>query len=114
LLAIESLLAQQKKLQFSEEQVEELDERRGNAITSLDAAIRQLYAELRFPVPDREGEAAYRFESIDLRARVSTIRELHGRMLEALHNWVFDYVTPARLVALTRLGQSPQEGAPVL
>jgi len=114
LLAIESLLNQKKKFQFSDEQVEELGERQRNAITSLDAALRQLYAELRFPVPDREGEAAYRLENIDLRARVSTIREIHGRTLEALRNWVFDYVTPDKLIALTRLGQPAQDDAPAV
>jgi len=57
-------LDQKKKFQFSEEQVGELDERRSNAIASPDTALRQLYAELRFPVPDREGEAGTGYEPV--------------------------------------------------
>jgi len=114
LMAIESLLGQKKTFQFSEEQMEELDERKDTAVSTLDAAVRQLYEEIRFPVPDREGGVAYRLEVVDLRARVPGIREVHGRFLEALRNWVFDYVTPDRLVTLTRLGQAPEAGAPIV
>ncbi len=114
LMAIESLLGQRKKFQFSEEQLEELSERRRNAISELDAAIRGLYEMVRFPVPDRTGEAPYQWETVDLRARVSGITQVHARLLDALRNWVFDYVTPDRLMSLTRLGQVLEEGNAVV
>jgi len=113
-MAIESLLGQKKKFQFSDEQVEALEERKGTATSELDAALRQLYEAVRFPVPAREGQEAYRLETIDLRAQLFTSKEIHNRLLEALRNWVFDHVTPAKLVSLTRLGQSPEEGAPTV
>jgi len=114
LVGIESLLGQRKKYQFTAEQVEELEERRANAQTDLGAALLRLYERVRFPVPERQGEAPYRLETVDLRVQLAAGRDIHGRTLEALRNWVFDYVTPTRLVALTRLGQSREEGGPPL
>jgi hypothetical protein len=35
-------------------------------------------------------------------------------VLEAMRNWVFDYVTPDRLLSLTRLGQARELGGPVV
>ncbi|MDZ7413265.1 MAG: DUF499 domain-containing protein, partial [candidate division KSB1 bacterium] len=110
LLGIESLLSQRKKYQFTAEQVEELEERRSNARTDLEAALLRLYERVRLPVPEREGEAPYTLETVDLRAQLAAGRDIHGRTLEALRNWVFDYVTPTRLVTLTRLGQPREEG----
>ncbi len=114
LLGIESLLSQKTKLQLSAEQVEELEERRSNARTELEAALRQLYERVRFPVPEREGKAPYILETVDLRTQLGTGRDIHGHTLEALRNWVFDYVTPTRLLALTRLGQPCEEGGPAV
>lgn len=109
-MGIESLLSQRKKYQFTAEQVEELEERQANARTDLEAALIRLYERVRLPVPEREGEAPYTLETVDLRAQLAAGRDIHGRTLEALRNWVFDYVTPTRLVALTRLGQPREEG----
>jgi hypothetical protein len=42
---------------------------------------------------------------IDLRAQPLSGEKLQERILEALRHWVFDRVTPAKLVSLTNLGQ---------
>jgi hypothetical protein len=57
-------------------------------------------------IADREGERPFRLETIDLRAQLVSGRHLHERLLDALRKHVFDTVTPARIVALARLGES--------
>ncbi|MBN1287263.1 MAG: ATP-binding protein [Anaerolineae bacterium] len=108
LLAIGSLLKQKSKYRFSNEQLAELMELRDGAAGVLDAALGQLYEQVYFPAPNREGDAAYQMEMINLRARVSSVREIHGRILDVLRMHVFDYVTPGKLVSLTRLGQDAE------
>jgi hypothetical protein len=44
-------------------------------------------------------------EILDLRAQLMAGRDLHARILDALRKHVFDALTPARLVALAKLGQ---------
>jgi hypothetical protein len=105
LLAIESLIRQKTKFQFSEEQIEELKERRRNTGTDLDGNIRRLYEKVLLPVRERDGQEAYKLEVIDLRAQLSASQDIHGRILEALRNWVFDTVTPSKLLSLTHLGE---------
>src|SRR5439155_7783786 len=56
------------------------------------------------PVADRDGDRAFRFDAIDLRAQLTAGRGLHERILDGLRKHVFESVTPARIVALTRLG----------
>ena len=113
LMAIESLLSQKTKLQFSKEQVEDLNERKKTTAAELDAALRGLYEKVRFPVPELEGQIAYRLELEDLRTQVSAAKEIHSRVMDALdRRWVFDTVTPSRLLTLTKLGQSVEAGQP--
>jgi len=86
LLAIESLIRQKTNFQFSEEQIEELEERRRNTGTDLDGNIRRLYEKVLLPVRERDGESAYKLEVIDLRAQLSASQDIHGRILESLRN----------------------------
>lgn len=58
------------------------------------------------PLADREGQRPFRLETIDLRAQLAAGRDVHTRLLDGLRKHVFDSLTPARLVALAKLGDS--------
>lgn len=106
-LALDSLLreAKGKRLNVEREQVEELDERRRGVAAELSGTCERLYEQLLVPLPEREGQRAFRLETIDLRAQLLAGRELHARLVEALRKHVFDTLTPGRLVALSKLGE---------
>jgi hypothetical protein len=107
LLAIGSLLAlvKRKRLTLEREQVDELTERQKGVASDLAGAVERLYEQVLVPVPDRQGAAPFALETMDLRAQLTAGRDLHARILDALRKHVFDTLTPARLVALTKLGQ---------
>jgi predicted AAA+ superfamily ATPase len=106
-LAIDSLLGEVKKkrLKIEKEQVDELGERYRTVAADLTGAVDRLYEQVLVPVPDREGAKPLKLELIDLRAQISAGRSIHGRILDALRKHVFDSVTSARLVTLTKLGE---------
>ena len=104
LLAIESLVQQKQKYQFSDEQTDELQQRRENARTDLRSSLHKLYETVWLPVRDPGGAQPYKLEPIDLRAQLTVASEVHLRVLEALRNWVFDSVKPTKIAALTNLG----------
>jgi hypothetical protein len=103
-MAISEVLAQAKAYDLGDEQISELRERERAAKAELKGTVDRLYETVLVPVADREGERAFRFETIDLRAQLAAGRGLHERILDGLRKHVFDSVTPARIVALTRLG----------
>src|SRR5439155_24659717 len=89
---------------LADERVSELRDRERAAKAELKGTVDRMYETVLVPVADREGEHAFRFETIDLRAQLAAGRVLHERILDGLRKHVFDSVTPARVVALTRLG----------
>jgi hypothetical protein len=103
-MAISEVLSQAKAYDLGEEQIAELRERERAAKSELKGTVDRLYETVMVPVADRDGERAFRFETIDLRAQLAAGRGLHERILDGLRKHVFDSVTPARIVALTRLG----------
>jgi predicted AAA+ superfamily ATPase len=107
LLAIGSLLTQvkSKRLALEREQVDELTERQKGVAADLAGAVERLYEQVLVPVPDRQGAAPFALDTMDLRAQLTAGRDLHARILDALRKHVFDALTPARLVALAKLGQ---------
>jgi hypothetical protein len=107
LLAIGSLLTQvkSKRLALEREQADELTERQKGVAADLAGAVERLYERVLVPVPDRQGTAPFALETMDLRAQLTAGRDLHARILDALRKHVFDALTPARLVALAKLGQ---------
>jgi hypothetical protein len=107
-LALDSLLGgvKAKRLTVDREQVDELEERRRAAAAELAATCDRLYERVLVPLADREGQSPFRLETIDLRAQLAAGRDVHTRLLDGLRKHVFDSLTPARLVALARLGDS--------
>jgi hypothetical protein len=103
-MAISEVLAQAKAYDLGEEQVAELRERERATTAELKGTVDRMYETVLVPVAHREGERAFRLETIDLRAQLTAGRGLHERMLDGLRKHVFDSVTPARVVTLTRLG----------
>jgi hypothetical protein len=108
LLALDSLLGQvrSKRLSLDKEQVEDLTERKKAATADLAGALDRLYEKVLVPIPSREGGKPFAFDVVDLRAQLAGGRDLHTRLLDALRKHVFDTITPARLLALTRLGEA--------
>jgi hypothetical protein len=86
------------------EQSADLAERRKSSAAELEAAVDGLYQQVMVPVPDREGNSPYRFEAVDLRAQLTAGRDMHRRIVDGLRKYVFDSVTPSRIMTLTRLG----------
>jgi hypothetical protein len=86
--------------------VDELEERRRTAAAELAATCDRLYERVLVPLADREGQRPFRLETIDLRAQLAAGRDVHTRLLDGLRKHVFDSLTPARLVALAKLGDS--------
>jgi hypothetical protein len=107
-MAIAEVLKQAKAYDLGEEQVDELRGRERATHAELKGAVERMYETILIPVADRDGEAAFRFDMIDLRAQLTAGRGLHDRILDGLRKHVFDSVTPARIVALTRLGSERQ------
>jgi hypothetical protein len=107
-LALDSLLREARagRLAIEREQADELEERRRVATTELTGTCERLYEQVLVPVADREGQSPFRLETIDLRAQLAAGRNLHARLLDGLRRHVFDTLTPARLVALAKLGEA--------
>jgi hypothetical protein len=107
-MAISEVLRQGKAYDLGEEQVDELGARERATLAELKGAVERMYETVLIPVADRDGERAFRFDTIDLRAQLTAGRGLHDRILDGLRKYVFDSVTPGRIVALTRLGTERQ------
>jgi hypothetical protein len=109
-LALEVLESDVKanRVTVQAEQRDDLSERRKASAAELEAATDALYQKVLVPVADRQGGQPYKLEVVDLRAQLTAGRELHQRIVDGLRKYVFDSVTPARIVTLTKLGAGRQ------
>jgi hypothetical protein len=108
-LAARSLVRQAKSLNIAGEQLAELKERGDGAERELVATLDRAYELVLLPVEATEGDRPYRFEEIDLSARIGLGRVVHDRVLEGLSNHVFETITPQKLAALLRIGPEQPE-----
>jgi hypothetical protein len=111
-LAVERLISDKSRHGFSEEQVEELGERRQQATNELAGALGDAYERVLIPQALKDGRVE--FQSIDLGTVLGVGRSVHARVREALSNHVFDKLTPARLSALCRLTEVGSVGCEAL
>jgi Protein of unknown function (DUF499) len=102
-LAVESLLSRASRHQFSGEQKAELKERATDAAKTLATQASQLYDTVLLPT-DVGADATVTFDTVDLSTVLAAGRTVGERVHDALAHHVFDSVTPARLVKLSRLG----------
>lgn len=93
-----------KRVTVSVDQRDDLAERHRSAAAELAAAADAIYQHLLVPVADRQGDRPFQLDAIDLRAQLTAGRDLHHRLVDGMRKYVFDTVTPARLGALTKLG----------
>lgn len=103
-LAARSLVKQANSLNIAGEQLAELRERGDGAERELVATLDRAYELVLLPVEATEGQRPYRFEEIDLSARIGLGRVVHDRVLEGLSSHVFETVTPQKLATLLRIG----------
>lgn len=103
-LAARSLVKQATSLNITGEQLAELKERSDGAERELVATLDRAYELVLLPVEATDGDRPYRFEEIDLSARIGLGRVVHDRVLEGLSNHVFESITPQKLAGLLRIG----------
>lgn len=101
--AIVSLIKDKAKYKFSLEDLEELNDKRKDALGDIGAAVRRLYDYVLLPVPDSDGANPIRLETIDLQSQLNTSQNLQDRVLNALKNHVFSSITTSKLVRLSGL-----------
>lgn len=102
-LAVESLLSRSSRHQFSPEQKADLKDRAADGAKTLGTQASQLYDTVLLPT-DVGADGTVTFDTVDLSTVMSAGRTLSERVRDALAHHVFDSVTPARLVKLSRLG----------
>ena len=102
-LAVESLLSRSSRHQFSDEQKGELKDRAKDAAKTLRTQASQLYDTILLPT-GAGADGTVTFDTVDLSTVLAAGRSLSERVRDALAHHVFDSVTPARLVKLSRLG----------
>lgn len=108
LLAVETLIGAKGRHGISDEQVEELRERRDKLSGEITAALKRLYETILLPVEGQAGDNPLAIETLDMRTQPLSGESLHERVLETLRHWVFTSFVPTRLVGLTRLGQGAE------
>ena len=106
--AIESLLNQKSKYKFSPEEQEELKDKAKDASSQMNASLRRLYDYILIPVPNDDSSSPIRLELVDLQAQLNTSQNLQERVLDALKNYVFDSITPSKLVRLSNINSTDQ------
>jgi hypothetical protein len=104
--AIASLIKDKAKYKFSPEDLEELNEKRKDALSDIGAAVRRLYDYVLLPIPNTDGANPIRLETIDLQAQLNTSQNLQDRVLDALKNHVFGSITTSKLMRLSGLENS--------
>ncbi len=102
-LAVERLIADKARHGFSAEQLQELEERKRQAATDLGSALGDAYEKVLLPTGISNGEVE--FERVDLGTVLGAGQGLHGRVRNALSNYVFDKLMPAKLKAIAELGE---------
>ncbi|WP_204104332.1 MULTISPECIES: DUF499 domain-containing protein [Spirulina sp. CCY15215] len=105
-LAIASLLEQGKKYKFVPDDLEELKDKRKEAQTKIEAAIRRLYDYILIPMPAPAENPPLRMECLDLQSQLNTSVSWQQRITEALKGHVFDSVTVNRLLRLNQLDRA--------
>jgi len=105
LLAIETIIGAKGRHNLSDPQVDELKDRIRDLSSKLQASLRSLYKLVALPVESTGSQDPLAINPVDLQSQSFSSDKLQERILEALRHWVFDRVTPARLMSLTRLGQ---------
>ncbi len=102
LLAIESLMRDKKRFNFSADQMRELTSRETGCSDRLNRGILSLYDRVAIPVPGSDRPYTFRFIELQSRSDAS----LHARVIGALKDearLIFDTVTPDKLIALMAL-----------
>lgn len=105
LLAVQALISARSRYNLSSDQLEELREREKRLSGDVLALLRRVYDLVALPVEATGAADPLGIEWVDLRAQPLSSEKIQERVLEALRHWVFDRVTPIKLVGLTRLGQ---------
>lgn len=105
LLAIESLIRDKRRFNFNEEQMHELNERQAAVLRSLTSSVSALYEKVAVPVAARDKDAPYLWRTLDLQNRGEA--SVQQRVVAALADtyFLFETVTPDKLVALTFLSE---------
>lgn len=102
-MAIDRLIADKSRHSFDDQQIEELKERRAQAQSDLDGALREAYGQVLLP-KGLKGQSVD-FESVDLSTTLAVGRQLHDRVREALENYVFDTLQPSKIKAIANLSE---------
>lgn len=102
-MAIDRLIADKSRHGFDDQQIEELKERRSQAQSDLDGALREAYGQVL--LPNGLSGQSVDFDTVDLSTTLAVGRQLHDRVREALENYVFDTLQPSKLKAIARLSE---------
>ena len=108
-LAVTSLIEQKAKYKFATEDLEELKTKIKDAKQQIEAALRRLYEYILLPLPDNNGTSPIRLELVDLQSQLNTSQNLQDRVLEALSNYVFESITPTKLIKYSGVENSETE-----
>ena len=108
-LAVTSLIEQKAKYKFATEDLEELKAKVKDANQQLEASLRRLYEYILLPQPGNDGVSPIRLELVDLQSQLNTSQNLQERVLEALSNYLFDSIRPAKLLQCSGLENSDIE-----
>ena len=108
-LAVTSLIEQKAKYKFAAEDVEELKAKVKDAKQQIEAALRRLYEYILLPLPDNSGTSPIHLELVDLQSQLNTSQNLQDRVLEALSNYVFETITPTKLMKYSGVENSETE-----
>ena len=65
--------------------------------------MRRLYEYILLPLPAQGGTSPIRLELVDLQSQLNTSQNLQDRVLEALSNYVFETITPTKLMKYSGL-----------
>lgn len=103
ILAVTSLIEQKTKYKFAAEDVEELKTKIKDAKQQIEASLRRLYEYILLPLPAQDGTNPIRLELIDLQSQLNTSQKLQDRVLDALSNYLFESIRPAKLLQYSGL-----------
>ena len=106
ILAVDAMMSARTRYNLSPDQVEGLRARMTDLTGKMQAALRAIYALVALPIEGSANSDPMDITWIDLKAQPLSGETVQERVLDALRHWVFDRVTPAKLVTLTKLGQA--------
>ena len=113
LMAVERVDKNRLKLKLTQDQIEQLRERRGTENSAEESAFRSLYSAVWLP---RMEEGALRIEHVAVGGRPLKATGVHERMMELLTALsppkVHGRLTPRKIIERLRLGDSPGTGEP--